>query len=206
MFMANAKVRNHQLPVLAQIRVASPCRANWTEMAGDDRSRFCAECKTQVFNLSEMSREQGERLVIERNGDLCARYYQRADGTILTADCAVGAHAGNRNRVVVAAGLAVALIGGGAVAGHQLATTGPMPEAPPEIVLESDPARIEMTEVESKPEPQPIVDEVKAINDKLDAEQVELVMGQITVVDHEATLERLRRQKQELEKLRIDVK
>jgi hypothetical protein len=200
--MVNPKVRNHHLPVLAQIRVASPCQASWTAMTGDDRSRFCAECKTQVFDLSEMSREQAERLVIERNGDLCARYYQRADGTILTADCAVGAHGRGRNRVAAAAGLAVALIGGGAVAGHQLATSGPVPEAPPEMVLESDTMQIKMTEVES----QPILEEVKAITDKLEADQMDHVMGRISFVERDETLQKLEVQKQELEKLRIEVK
>lgn len=200
--MVNAKVRNHQLPVLAQIRVASPCRASWTEMTGDDRSRFCGECKTQVFNLSEMTREQGERLVIERNGDLCARYYQRADGTILTADCAIGAHGRRRNRVAAAAGIAMALIGGGAAAGHHLATTGPVPEAPPELVLDSEPTPIKVTEVESKS----IVDEVKAITDTLDAEQMHLVMGRISSVEREQTLLELELRKLELAKLRIEVK
>ncbi len=192
----------HQLPVLASIRIASPCRASWTEMAGDERSRFCGECKTQVFNLSEMSREQGERLVIERNGDLCARYYQRADGTVLTADCAIGAHQRHRNRVAVAAGIAVALLGGGAVAGHQLATMGPSAEAPPEILLESA-EQIQMTEIEAQPEGG---DEVKALNDKLEAEQIQLVMGRISMPDREQTLQKLELQKQEIEKLRIEVK
>ena len=169
-------------------------------MAGDERSRFCGECKTQVFNLSEMSREQGERLVIERNGDLCARYYQRADGTVLTADCAIGAHERHRHRVAVAAGIAVALLGGGAVAGHQLATMGPSAEAPPEVLLESAEPQIQMTKMESLP------DEVKALNDKLEIVQTHLVMGRISMPDREETLQKLELQKQKIEKLRIELK
>jgi hypothetical protein len=30
--------------VLENIRVASPCPANWEKMTGDDRVRYCQEC------------------------------------------------------------------------------------------------------------------------------------------------------------------
>src|SRR5512138_3788675 len=129
--MAHAKVKNHNLPVLASIRVASPCKASWTEMDGDRRSRFCGECQTQVFDLSEMSREQAERLIIERNGDLCARYYQRPDGTIQTADCQAGER--RRNRVIAALGIAALAAGGSAAVGHQLVDRQPAIEALPEL-------------------------------------------------------------------------
>lgn len=201
--MANAKIPNHQLPVLAQLRVASPCRARWAEMAGDDRSRFCGECKTQVFNLSAMSREQAERLVIERNGDLCARYYQRGDGTILTTDCEAGARARHRTRVAMAAGMAAALIGGGGVAGNQLATAGPTPDALPELVLDSDAPQIEMAEIEGQPE---VADDIQAVTDKLDADQVHLVLGKISVVDRDETLGKLELERAKLEQLRLEVK
>lgn len=43
-----------------------------------------------VYNLSEMSRRQAEELIASREGGLCVRFYQRADGTVLTRDCPVG--------------------------------------------------------------------------------------------------------------------
>jgi hypothetical protein len=82
--------RKPQLPVLDGIRIASPCRANWEAMPGDDRSRFCSECSRTVFNLSGMTRAEAEALLRERGGDLCGRFYRRRDGTVLTADCPVG--------------------------------------------------------------------------------------------------------------------
>lgn len=104
-----------KLPVLPNIRVATPCRADWNEMVGDERVRHCAHCDKDVFNLSAMTREQAEALVIERAGDLCARYYQRHDGTILLKDCAVGV-AQKKKRRMIAAGAAGLLAMGGAAA------------------------------------------------------------------------------------------
>ena len=78
--------------LLANIRVASPCPARWADMPGDDRARFCAQCEKHVYNLSKLSADEATELILEKEGDLCARFYQRADGTVLTADCPVGAN------------------------------------------------------------------------------------------------------------------
>jgi hypothetical protein len=104
------------VPLLARIRVATPCQADWSQMTGDERVRHCAHCKKDVFNLSELSREQAERLIIEKNGDLCARYFQRTDGTILLADCSVGIKQ-KRKTNVLAASAAMLLAGTGGLAG-----------------------------------------------------------------------------------------
>src|SRR5260221_8454096 len=75
---------------LDQVRIASPCRADWAAMQGDDRVRFCAKCGKNVYNLSAMTRPEAEALVVEKEGRMCARFYQRADGSALTSDCPVG--------------------------------------------------------------------------------------------------------------------
>jgi hypothetical protein len=76
---------------LANVRIASPCNARWADMDGNERSRFCRSCTKQVYNLSEMTAQEAADLIRARGGKLCARFYQRADGTMLTADCPVGA-------------------------------------------------------------------------------------------------------------------
>lgn len=59
-------------------------------MKGDDRQRFCGQCEKSVYNVSAMSRAEAEAL-LQGPGELpCVRFYQRTDGTILTADCPVG--------------------------------------------------------------------------------------------------------------------
>ncbi len=75
---------------LNNIQIASPCPADWEQMYGDDRKRFCGECKLNVYNLSGMTRDDAERLVTNHEGRLCVRYYRRADGSVITADCPVG--------------------------------------------------------------------------------------------------------------------
>src|SRR5262245_27345577 len=78
---------------LDNIRVASPCPASWEKMTGDDRVRHCQECKLNVYNLSEMTRIEAERLIANREGRMCVRFYRRVDGTILTRDCPRGLQA-----------------------------------------------------------------------------------------------------------------
>jgi len=75
---------------LDQIRIASPCHADWKAMTGTDQIRFCGQCRKNVYNLSEMTRTEAQRVVEEHEGRLCVRFYTRADGTLLTQDCPVG--------------------------------------------------------------------------------------------------------------------
>src|SRR5688572_18299741 len=81
------------LGLLDSIQIASPCTASWEAMTGDDRSRFCSECRLSVYNIAAMTREEAEALIVEKEGRLCARIYRRADGTVLTRDCPVGLRA-----------------------------------------------------------------------------------------------------------------
>jgi hypothetical protein len=73
------------------LRIASPCKAPWENMDGDQRVRFCRECNRNVYNLSAMTEREARRVVAEREGRLCVRFYQRRDGTVLTSDCACNA-------------------------------------------------------------------------------------------------------------------
>jgi hypothetical protein len=78
---------------LAHVRVASPCKADWDQMIGSDRVRFCGQCSLNVYNLSAMTRDQAEHLIAANEGRLCVRFYRRNDGSILTRDCPVGLRA-----------------------------------------------------------------------------------------------------------------
>jgi hypothetical protein len=109
---------------LENVHIASPCRADWNEMTGDERVRTCAACAKPVFNFSEMTRDEAEQVLAENRGNLCARFYQRKDGTILLADCSVGG-AGMQKRSFV---LAAALVAGTAYAKLHRGT--PPAEAP----------------------------------------------------------------------------
>ena len=86
------------------LRIASPCEIPWDSMTGDDRSRFCGKCRLNVFNLSWMSRDEAERLLREREGRICVRYFQRLDGTVLTRDCIEGLWAARTKSLRTVAG------------------------------------------------------------------------------------------------------
>lgn len=115
-----------RLPVLPNIRIASPCRADWDQMTGDERVRMCGSCNKHVYNLSSMTRDEAEALIVEKEGKLCVRYFQRSDGTILLADCTVGVKQ-KRKRRIVAAG-AAALLGGGGFIAYKLTRPEPKQE------------------------------------------------------------------------------
>jgi hypothetical protein len=83
---------NSYIP-LETVRIASPCSTSWDAMEGTDRVRHCSECSLSVYNISEMSRQEAEKLISNAEGRLCIRMYQRADGTIITSDCPVGVQA-----------------------------------------------------------------------------------------------------------------
>ncbi len=75
---------------------------------GDDVVRHCRKCDKDVFNLSNMTRDEAEELIVATAGNLCARYYQRADGSIMTSDCSVGVTRLRRRKLFAAGVLAVA--------------------------------------------------------------------------------------------------
>lgn len=82
--------KKRALPVLEDLKIASPCHARWDDMVGDEKSRHCGACDKFVFNLSAMTREEAELTMLEKTGEVCIRLYRRTDGTVITADCPVG--------------------------------------------------------------------------------------------------------------------
>lgn len=89
---------------LNNIKIASPCPADWNAMYGDGRKRFCGDCKLNVYNLSGMTKDEAEALIMNAEGRLCVRFYKRADGSVITRDCPVGwARVKQKTRVITAA-------------------------------------------------------------------------------------------------------
>ncbi len=76
---------------LEDLQIASPCGVSWDDMRGDARVRHCDHCTLNVYNISEMSREEAMSLIRAHEGDrVCVRMLRREDGTVITADCPVG--------------------------------------------------------------------------------------------------------------------
>ena len=137
-----------------RLRVASPCPADWNAMQGDDRMRFCGQCEKNVYNISAMTHAEAEDLIREKEGKLCVRFFQRTDGTVLTADCPVGRRRKRNRRILMAAGgagLALSAAGflGFTRMGRPHYTVGALVE-PPAVM--GDPA----PEMMGKPMPTPL--------------------------------------------------
>jgi hypothetical protein len=102
---SKASMKTTDLPI--KIRIASPCTARWEDMGGDDRIRFCDHCQKNVYNLSAMTTAEARVLLADGRERLCARVFQRLDGTVLTEDCPVGvARQWRRVKTLVIGGLA----------------------------------------------------------------------------------------------------
>lgn len=99
---------------LDNVRVAAPCSADWNQMSGTERVRFCQQCNLNVYNLSSMTRREAEAFVSNAEGvegRVCIRYYRRRDGTILTSNCPVGLRALKRRLSRTASALISAVLG-----------------------------------------------------------------------------------------------
>src|SRR5688572_15233601 len=89
---------------LRTIAVNTPCRVSWDAMTGQGAVRHCERCRSDVYNLSEMTDEATEEL-LARSEDVCVRYYCRPDGTLVKTSCGDRPH---RFPSPVAAGAALA--------------------------------------------------------------------------------------------------
>ena len=67
--------------------VSSPCTVSWDSMRGDDVRRYCGQCRLHVYDLSQMTRRQIRRLLVETDGNVCKRIWRRPDGRVITKDC-----------------------------------------------------------------------------------------------------------------------
>ncbi|MCB9598250.1 MAG: hypothetical protein H6719_36390 [Sandaracinaceae bacterium] len=97
------------------IDVPDPCPEPWDGMKGDDKVRFCGLCEKNVFHLSNMTRDDANELLAQATGEICVRFYRRADGTVVTTDCAPIRFAAMRRlarrTLTGAASMIVALLG-----------------------------------------------------------------------------------------------
>lgn len=88
------------LSILDRLEIAAPCHMRWDDMKGDDRVRYCDACSLHVHNISGMTRAEAEAFLARSlpfsdggqasSPRVCGRFFRRADGTILTADCPIG--------------------------------------------------------------------------------------------------------------------
>ena len=118
---------------IERLRIATPCPISWDQMTGDNRVRFCDHCHLNVYNISELSRSEAEKLIATTEGRLCARLFRRADGTVLTKDCPVGLRAlrrrvAKRTAAIFAAIVSLASVALGQQGSSKNGKTGCIPQ------------------------------------------------------------------------------
>ncbi|NOT47655.1 MAG: hypothetical protein HOP17_07880 [Acidobacteria bacterium] len=96
---------------LDKIRIAAPCGSVWDEMYGNERKRFCFECRLNVYNISNMTKTEAETFLLNSEGRVCLRVFRRKDGTVITKDCPKGLER-LKKKVSRLAGSCLALIAG----------------------------------------------------------------------------------------------
>jgi hypothetical protein len=112
---------------LSRVRIAAPCKADWEQMIGTERVRFCGQCNLNVYNLSSMTRPQAESLIVQTEGRLCVRFYRRRDGSILTDNCPVGLRKIRRRLSSLARSLSAAVLSFAAGLGVYRTVAAPPP-------------------------------------------------------------------------------
>jgi len=115
--------------LLHNVRIASPCSADWEKMIGNERVRHCSQCNLNVYNLSAMTGLEARDLVEKHEGRLCLRFYHRKDGTILTQNCPVGLKI-VMQRVSRVAGITLSAMMSASPLAAQTAQAAPQPSAP----------------------------------------------------------------------------
>lgn len=131
--------------LLTVVDIATPCHADWDSMTGDERSRFCGQCRKHVYNLSAMPASEAVDLIRSQEGDLCIRMYRRNDGTVLNGDCPVGVGTVWRRTKRLCAAVAAA---GVLVVGAKSAPavrTALKPEMSPVVTNASNPGTVSQT-------------------------------------------------------------
>jgi hypothetical protein len=139
-----ARIPQYAPHMLPQLRVASPCTADWSKMPGGDQVRYCEQCKLSVYNFAAMTSAEVEQLLARHTGRLCGRLYRRADGTMLTRDCPVGFRFLVRRVSHVAGAALTALMSVG------FATAQETAKSPAVVQIQSAYAGVEFTVVDPK--------------------------------------------------------
>ena len=85
---------------LRVIQIESPCTRPWDEMEGFGPMRFCNACDQNVYDLSQLTAPEADELIELFEGSVCVRLVQRADGTLVSADCTEPSALKKRRRVI----------------------------------------------------------------------------------------------------------
>ncbi|HMG34613.1 MAG TPA: carboxypeptidase regulatory-like domain-containing protein [Blastocatellia bacterium] len=96
---------------LDRISIPKPCPADWAEMIGDDRSRYCQQCDKKVYNLSAMTVDQVHAVLEAKGARLCGRIERGPDGKVIVKSPLPPVSISKRRPAAIASAVVSALIG-----------------------------------------------------------------------------------------------
>ncbi|HZE97636.1 MAG TPA: hypothetical protein VE981_11465 [Planctomycetota bacterium] len=70
-----------------ELKISSPCPKKWDDLVGNDRIRYCGQCKLNVYNFADMTQTEISGIVRKTEGRLCASIYLRGDRSATLRDC-----------------------------------------------------------------------------------------------------------------------
>ena len=83
---ATASAARRRLRLIDRVEITTPCAMRWEDLPGDLRRRHCQRCDRDVWDLSELTADEGEALLGHVTSP-CVRLTRRADGTVVTKGC-----------------------------------------------------------------------------------------------------------------------
>jgi len=75
--------------IVQKVTVESPCSVGWETMDGDEKVRFCGQCKLNVYNISAMSETEAAGVLTRAGGRPCVFLRRQEDGTVVSDNCPV---------------------------------------------------------------------------------------------------------------------
>jgi hypothetical protein len=112
---------SHPLP-----RIQTPCPKRWDELIGDEKKRFCSECRLHVHNGAALTRDEATALVQGGTGRVCMRLELDPVGEPVFRDSEPATRRSLRRRTFAARAAAWAMSAGAAVLAA-CARTAPLP-------------------------------------------------------------------------------
>jgi hypothetical protein len=71
---------------LEGVSIERPCPKRWSQLAGDEKRRFCSECALHVTNLSALTRAEAAGFLAASTGRVCVTYVPSGQGASVRAD------------------------------------------------------------------------------------------------------------------------
>jgi hypothetical protein len=124
-------------------RQASPCSSTCAAGTEKEKVTFCEACHLQVYDFTGMELPEAEELIFKRENKRAVVLYKRQDGRFLTSDCPVGANKRQKQILVIAAGIIVALLG--------IAAAIFAPRPPEQANLPNEPSRTDQSAYQATP-------------------------------------------------------